>query len=179
MEHLPFKTWLVERSGLNTDEEEILQDHLAACPDCSALEHNLRFMDSLFEGSPARKPRDGFTLRFQASLEHRREREQARQIRKWLTGLFIAIGINMLLIVAAAVYTRTTSAWLVNLAVVYGNLLGFFDEAGVVFHTARMVVPPTFWYGLVLIAFAWGIAGLGFWLWTMRRILFSGVNHEI
>jgi hypothetical protein len=41
MEHQPFRMWLVDRSNLNEDEEEILRNHLAACTECTALEKDL------------------------------------------------------------------------------------------------------------------------------------------
>jgi anti-sigma factor RsiW len=178
MEHQPFRMWLVDRSNLNEDEEEILRNHLAACTECAALEKDLAVADQILLNSPPRIPREGFTRRFLVSLPERRQQEQMRQVKIWMIGIFLALVVNFTLIVAASIYTRTTTAWLVNLAVIYGSLLAFLDQSSLVLHTVSLVIPQQVWIPLVIIGVAWGIAGAGLWVWTMRRILFSGATNE-
>ncbi len=178
MEHQPFKMWLVDRSNLNDDEEEILQNHLSACPDCAGLERDLKEMDLHLQDSPVRSPQEGFSLRFLASLPERREKEQIRQVKKWMIGLFIALGANMILIATASVLTRTTYTWLVNLTSIYGGILGIYTQSSRVFHTMSVIIPQQVWLPLILVAIAWGIAGVALWVWTLRRLLFSGVANE-
>ncbi len=178
MEHQPFKMWLEDRSNLNEDEAEILRNHISACQECAALDRDLQTMENYLFDSPVRTPRAGFTRRFLSSLPERREIEQARQVKKWMAGLFIALSVNLLLIAGASVLTGTTFAWLMNLASLYANILGAIQQSSLVLRNMSLVVPQNIWLPVVIMAFAWGIAGLGLWVWTMRRIYFTGAAHE-
>ncbi len=179
MEHQPFKMWLQDRSNLNEDEEEILQNHISACQECASLDHDLRNMENYLFGSSVRAPRAGFTSRFLASLPERREIEQTRQVKRWVVGLFIALSVNLLLIAGASILTGTTLAWLVNLAGFYGNFLGALEQTTLVLHNMSLIIPRNVWLPMVIVAFAWGIAGLGLWIWTMRRIFITGAANEV
>jgi anti-sigma factor RsiW len=178
MEHQPFRMWLVDRSNLNEDEEEILQNHLSACPDCAALERDLKEMDLNLHNSPMHSPREGFTLRFLTSLPERREKEQMRQVKRWMIGLSIALGANLILISTASILTRTTFAWLVNLTSIYSGIMGTYEQSSRVLHTMSVLIPQQVWLPLILVAFAWGMAGVALWVWTMRRLIFPGAANE-
>ncbi|NTW09620.1 MAG: hypothetical protein HGA28_08650 [Anaerolineaceae bacterium] len=178
MEHQPFKMWLEDRSNLNEDEEEILRNHISACQECASLDRDLRNMENYFSESPVRAPRAGFTRRFLASLPERREIEQAHQVKRWMVGLFIALSVNLLLIASASILTGTTFVWLVNLASFFGNILGVFQQTNLVLRNMSLIIPQSVWLPIVIVAFAWGIAGLGIWVWTMRRIYFTGAAYE-
>ncbi len=178
MEHQPFNMWLVDRSNLNEDEEEILQNHISACPECASLDRDLRNMDDMLYGSPARVPRVGFTHRFLVALPRRMDLEQARQVKRWMIGIFIALGLNIVLIAGASILTGTSFAWLANLMGLYGNILGAYDYIALVLYNMRLIIPQNVWLPIVIVAIAWGIAGLGLWVWTLRRILFTGAVYE-
>jgi anti-sigma factor RsiW len=178
MEHEPFKTWLVDRSGLNSDENEILDDHLAVCPECAATALKIQNLDKILGNNNHFTPSPGFTRRFLSTLPERREREQQRQVRKWMIGLGIALILNIILIITASIITRTTSTWLVNLAILYGNIDGFFQEISMIIHTASLVVPSSLWIAAVMMILAWGAAGVGLWMFAMRRIHILGVPDE-
>lgn len=178
MEHQPFNSWLVDRSGLNEDEEEILQDHLAACPECTALARDLQNLDDTLKSTPCHQPRAEFTQRFMTSLPERREREQARQVKKWMIGLFIALALNVILILVASLLTHTTSTWLVDLAVVYGTIFVLLQQISLIFETIVSIIPSFFWLPVILAVFSWGIIGLGLWFLSMRRVISAGVKNE-
>jgi len=177
MEHQPYKTWLSENSTLTPVEEENLKDHLAVCTECSLLARDLKALDSFLGKAISHAPSPGFPHRFLASLPERREAEQVRQVRKWMVGLFIALIVNMALIVTAAIFTRTTSAWLVNLAVAYGTIIGLLQQTQFIYRAFSLVIPPHIWMITVMVALAWGLAGVGLWVWTLRGILLSGVKN--
>jgi hypothetical protein len=65
-----------------------------------------------------------------------------------------------------------------NLASIYANNLGAIQQSSLVLRNMSLVVPQNIWLPVVIMAFAWGIAGLGLWVWTMRRIYFTGAAHE-
>jgi hypothetical protein len=177
MDHEPFRIWLVDRSGLNSDENEILDDHLAACPECSAFAEKIRNLDVVLAATRQLTPSPGFTSRFLETLPERKEKEQQRQIRRWMIGLGIALVVNFSLIVAASVITRTTSTWLVNLAILYGNMDGFFQEIASFFQAVSLVIPATYWVVFILVALGWAVAGLGIYLFAIRRIHRLGDTH--
>jgi hypothetical protein len=177
MEHQPFITWLSENSTLTSVEQENLRDHLAVCTECSLLAHDLKALDSFMDKAISRTPSPGFSHRFLVSLPERREVEQGRQVRKWMIGLIIALIVNMVLIITAAIITRTTSAWLVNLAVAYGTIIGLLQQTQFIYQAFSLVIPPHIWMIAVLVALAWGLAGVGLWVWTLRGILLSGVKN--
>lgn len=177
MEHQPFKTWLSENSTLTPVEQKKLQDHLAVCSECALLAHDLKALDSFLGKAISHAPSRGFSHRFLGSLPERREVEQVRQVRKWMIGLIIALTVNMVLIITAAIITRTTSAWLVNLAVAYGTIIGLLQQTQFIYQAFSLVIPPHIWMIAVLMALAWGLAGVGLWVWTLRGILLSGVKN--
>lgn len=177
MEHQPFNTWLSENSVLTPIEQEKLLDHLAVCTECSLLAYDLKALDSFLGKAISRAPSPGFSHRFLVSIPQRREVEQVHQVRKWMIGLIIALIVNMALIITAAIITRTTSAWLVNLAVAYGTFIGFLQQTQFIYQAFSLVIPPHIWMIAVLVALAWGLAGVGLWVWTLRGILLSGVKN--
>lgn len=177
MEHQPFKTWLSENSTLTSVEQENLRDHLAVCIECSSLARDLKALDSFLHKAISRTPSPGFSQRFLVSLPKRREVEQVHQVRKWMIGLVIALIVNMALIITAAIITRTTSAWLVNLAVAYGSFIGLLQQTQLIYRSFTLVIPPQIWMVAILVALAWGLAGVGLWVWTLRGILLSGVKN--
>jgi hypothetical protein len=94
-----------------------------------------------------------------------------------MIGLITALIVNMALIITAAIITRTTSAWLVNLAVAYGTFIGLLQQTQLIYRSFTLVIPPQIWMVAILVALAWGLAGVGLWVWTLRGILLSGVKN--
>ena len=76
MTHQPYFDWIHATldGDLRPEQRRQLEEHLAACAECTTLWEALDEVDRLFKAEPMVAPRSGFTGRFKARLAQQRSR---------------------------------------------------------------------------------------------------------
>lgn len=101
MDNQKFKSWILDDEILSAEDEALLKEHLAQCPDCAQLKANLDAALQVVRTAPEIAAPPDFTQRFTASLAARKREEEKQQARR-LTLAFVSsalvIAIGALLI---------------------------------------------------------------------------------
>lgn len=101
MENQTFKSWILDDETLSAEDEALLMEHLAQCPECAELKANLDTALQLVRAAPEIAAPVDFTQRFTASLAARKceeEKRQARALTLALSSTAIVVAIGALLI---------------------------------------------------------------------------------
>lgn len=107
MNHQHFETWLLDEANLTEDERKLMNEHLAGCEECQMIQRNWAAVQGLIRSAPEAQPRAGFTTRWQANLEHRKEEQAHRRSRQLI---FAMIGsVALLLLISGAIALNNTS----------------------------------------------------------------------
>jgi predicted anti-sigma-YlaC factor YlaD len=173
MNHRPFEDWLLNGEPLSPTQTRDLYNHLAGCPDCSALME----VNAALNLAQLAKPAPGFGARFGARLEAQR----ARQRRRALWGIFFlglaSAGVMLLLALRFLPGLPDTLLDLVVGGVPF--ILSIFNSAnilgriGAVF--VRVVagfVPNYAWFLAALLTTFFG------WLWVVTISRYVRVPQE-
>jgi len=100
MKHQPFEKWLYKQEALTEDEAQLLQDHLASCPQCATVANALRAVEDQFCTAVTISPQPGFTNRWRARLARKQKIERQRENTSTITTF--SIGLVLLLLVVGA-----------------------------------------------------------------------------
>ena len=172
MNHQPIETWILDEEPLNRQQQTELEKHLRDCQSCKTLKLSWETAKHKIKSAPAKQPSPGFSMRWQASLNERREAEaraQSRTMFIWIgclaTVSLITLGVIAMpgLSVVGVLITFFTT--LITISTSVGNLVELVREI-------METLPPT---TLILAAiglstvisvysFAWGLS-----VWRMSR----------
>ncbi len=94
MNHQPFETWLFAEEQLTTEEEQILQEHLAVCDQCQELSSAWSDIEKLIAESPPAEPVPGFVNRWQARLDADRQVETLMK-QRWQSWIGLILILNV------------------------------------------------------------------------------------
>ena len=103
MNHQPFEAWILEDQEITQDQKINLDQHLVGCSDCAKLARSWTAAKHEIKSSAVVSAPEGFSQRWQSSLEARRKLQERQQARIMLTSLvstalaiFITLGILLL-----------------------------------------------------------------------------------
>ena len=88
MIHEPYENWILSETELTIEEKAALHNHLQECSQCWKLGNNWRNIRSQFSIVSMSAPADGFSQRWKASADARRELKMRNQ----LIRLFLLMG---------------------------------------------------------------------------------------
>jgi predicted anti-sigma-YlaC factor YlaD len=173
MNHQPFEEWLLSGEHLSGTQTRDLYNHLANCPDCSALMEVNTALRAVQPASPAA----GFGVRFQARLESQR----ASQRRRAGWGIFfLALASAGVMLILAVRFLPMLPDSLLNLAaggipalislVASASLIGQLGAAFV--RVAASLVPGYAWFAAALLCAFFA------WLWVITISRFAKVPQE-
>ena len=112
MSHQPFESWLLTaKSELDFDQKRSLNAHLQTCSSCQEMQQAWSSVEHSLMAAPRKRPADGFTQRWQVSLEARQDAAQRRQVGRLLLGLFGAAVITLALTAVQFVTTVSPLDW--------------------------------------------------------------------
>ena len=87
MNHQPFEQWILAEDALDETRERDLQAHLAECEQCRQLSTSWAQIKEVTQTSTVPDPVPGFTDRWQARLEFKRQERQQRKY--WIITLAV------------------------------------------------------------------------------------------
>ena len=96
MKHKPFESWILDDSPLTKTKQQLLREHLKACPQCQRLQTALHESQNRIKASKIYSPQPGFSQRWQTMLCKRREFEKIRQVRRTLLILVMLMSMASL-----------------------------------------------------------------------------------
>jgi anti-sigma factor RsiW len=94
MYHKPYNNWILNNTTLTKAQQNELDNHLESCVECQKLELAWNQSQDLLKNTAVHAPTSGFTQRWLSTLAKRRELENNRQVRRWLFGLTVFLGIG-------------------------------------------------------------------------------------
>ena len=96
MKHKPFESWILDNTPITKTEQQLLREHLKACPQCQKLQTAWHESQNRIISASVYKPQPGFSQRWQTMLCKRREFEKTRQVRRTLLILVMLMGMASL-----------------------------------------------------------------------------------
>ncbi|KPL76002.1 hypothetical protein ADN00_11600 [Ornatilinea apprima] len=177
MNHQPFEKWIFEEDDLTPKELELFSEHLEECNECTGLRASLHQVEQRLRVAPILAPSPGFADRWKASLAERTAREQQRQVRKFLTTLFLSGGLLFVLIFSQLLLTSSPTDWLIT-GIQFTTLSVLrFNQLPQVIMTFLQILPPAI--PIVVWVFAtvtFSLLGI-LWAGTIWRLSTRGVHN--
>ena len=174
--HQTYRTWILQDTPLNEDDERILRAHLASCEECQQLQTGWKEAHRQMMTASMVAPAPGFSRRWKASLAERRALQHQAQTRRFLIILFSITLLSFLGLVITFVLGTSPVSMIATMLSSSVNLLLFARRAGNVFnnvfHSVPLFVPVIIWIlsstGFSLAALVWGAS-----IW---KFVIKGVN---
>lgn len=181
MSHQPYDEWVIAGEQLPPDEQNRLNEHLAACPQCRQLKSNLQAVQTRLSTARQVSPAEGFSQRWQAAKQAHLFEQQSRQVlqvRRFFLYIGTATAISLMLLIGMFF---TGGEWLTKL-VVAANRLHVFNQWTVkiqdflfaVLQITPPVLPVALW---VMLSTVFCILAL-VWIVSIWRITAQGVKSR-
>ncbi len=166
MNHRPFEDWLLADQPLDAQQQRDLQNHLRDCVSCTAIAEANMALRAVRMISP----QPGFSERFGALLEKRREQLRLRQILG--TVVLVLAGVGLVLVLAGPFLAEAITSPASWITAMVGYLLFVItsfrvlsEVTGILVRVLPNVLTPGGWFAGVLT-----FAGLAFfWTFSIRR----------
>lgn len=177
MNHQPFEDWIFEEE-LSNDQLSQLKAHLSICEDCHRLHTAMKGLTRVLNEPVELSPRAGFSQRWEALAENRKENEE--NLTAW-----IVLGA-LILVAGSIVMANFGRLWFADLnflqltvtsLVNFVNLSTRFIQAIAAARTVIHVIPGNFIMVMTtaggMLAFFW----VSVWFAAMKRI--SSVQRRV
>ena len=111
MNHYPYRNWILNHPELTKEQQQELLDHFRICTNCQNLQLAWQESEKILKSAILVSPLAGFPERWAASAKKRMERENTRQTRRTLFGVFTLMAAGTTLYI---VQNNLLVTWLVT-----------------------------------------------------------------
>jgi predicted anti-sigma-YlaC factor YlaD len=178
MNHQPFKNWLFEDHPLTREQEDALQVHLTACPDCRQLQQGWQAARVHIEMASTPSPRPDFAQRWQNSLPERRARRLRQQVRQFGFGLAGLLLLSLSVLAMTVLANTTPVAVLISVANTIVQLISNLNEVQSTVRVFLTLTPPLISILIIALVAGWvSVLSLA-WTFIVYRITVKGVQTK-
>lgn len=142
MNHKKFEQLILTPEALTAEEREEVDRHIATCESCRKL--SLQWQKAsrmLNQPLPMAAPAPGFSARFAQSIEKRKEAEQQKQVRSFITILVISLLAAVLIFAVIYYSTNSLETIIKNTANASAQMLFLWESLKAIISTVTGFLP--------------------------------------
>lgn len=175
MDHQPFEDWIFEQKERTKEDSIKLNQHLLDCDQCTDLKSAWGQVEGVLIQAPMATPAPGFSQRFAARLEMKKEVLQKKQAIKTLIGVGLILIIITIILGAIFFLSYTTGDLIVGAVSAFtGVVQAFINLRAIVFEFFRNLSPIAIIFGWIILV-VWAIILTPLWGFTVWKVSKQGV----
>jgi predicted anti-sigma-YlaC factor YlaD len=171
MNHKKFKEMILSPEALAPEEREAMHKHIASCESCRTFalqwqKANRILNKPLVMAAPA----PGFSARFAQSIEKRKEAEQLRQVRRFISILIISLLAATLIVAVTYISTNPPEMIIKNIIGASAQLLFLWESLKAIIATVTGFLPTVLLIPFLLTAGSAMLTLTLLWLVSMWKL---------